>query len=93
MCACVGVCMCVCVGFIYYMYMNAYKYVYVYFYIHELLFSHPRLFCNPMDCSLPGSSVHGISQARVVEWVWVAMYLTRGSSQPREQTYVSCIDR
>ena len=28
-----------------------------------------RLFCNPMDCSPPGSSVHGISQARILEWV------------------------
>ena len=38
--------------------------------------------CNPMDCSLPGSSVHGISQARVLEWV--AVSFSRGSSQPRD---------
>ena len=37
--------------------------------------------CNPMDCSLPGYSVHGIFQARVVEWV--AISFSRGSSQPR----------
>ena len=36
--------------------------------------------CDPMDCSLPGSSVHGISQARILEWV--AMPASRGSSQP-----------
>ena len=36
---------------------------------------------NPMDCSLPGSSVHGISQARILEWV--AISFSRGSSQPR----------
>ena len=38
--------------------------------------------CDPMDCSLPGSSVHGIFQARVLEWVTVSFY--RGSSQPRD---------
>ena len=47
---------------------------------------------NPMDCSLPGSSVHGILQARILEWV--AMPSCRGSSLPRDQThltFVSCI--
>ena len=37
-------------------------------------------FCDPIDCSLPGSSVHGIFQARILEWV--AMSISRGSSQP-----------
>ena len=37
--------------------------------------------CDPMDCSLPGSSVHGIFQARILEWV--AISISRGSSQPR----------
>ena len=37
-----------------------------------------------MDCSLPGSSVHGISQERVLEWV--AISFSRGSSQPWDQT-------
>ena len=45
--------------------------------------------CNPMDCSLPGFSVHGIFQARVL--VWVAISFSRGSSWPRDQTQVSCI--
>ena len=45
--------------------------------------------CDPMDCSLPGSSDHGIFQARVLKWV--AMSFSRGSSRPRDQTYVSCI--
>ena len=45
--------------------------------------------CDPMDCSLPGSSVHGILQARILEWV--AISFSRGSSQPRDQTRVSCI--
>ena len=42
-----------------------------------------------MDCSLPGSSVLGILQARILEWV--AMPSSRGSSQPRDQTQVSHI--
>jgi len=40
--------------------------------------------CNPMDCNLPGSSVHRILQARILEWV--AMPSSRGSSQPRDRT-------
>ena len=44
---------------------------------------------NPINCSLPGSSVHGILQARLLEWV--AMPASRGSSQPGDQTQVSCI--
>ena len=48
-------------------------------------------FCDPMDCSLPGSSVHGICQARTLEWV--AISSTRGSSQPRDLTRVSSIGR
>ena len=43
--------------------------------------SRPTL-CIPMDCSPPGSSVHGISQARILEWV--AISSSRGSSQPRD---------
>ena len=50
--------------------------------------SYPTL-CNPMDCSLPGSSVHGILQARILEWI--AIPLSRGSSQPRDWTCVSYI--
>ena len=47
------------------------------------------ILCNPMDCSLLGSSVHGILQARILEWV--AIPFSRGSSQPRNQTQVSRI--
>ena len=42
---------------------------------------------DPMDCSLPGSSVHGILQARVLEWVAVPSF--RGSSRPRDRTCLS----
>ena len=44
---------------------------------------------RPMDCSLPGSSAHGIFQARILEWV--AISFSRGSSWPRNQTQVSRI--
>ena len=54
----------------------------------EIAQSCPTL-CDPMDCSLSGSSVHGIFQARVLEWI--AISLSRGSSQPRNQTRVSRI--
>ena len=45
--------------------------------------------CYPMDCSPPGSSVHGILQARILEWV--AISFSRGSSQPGDRTQVSRI--
>ena len=44
---------------------------------------------DPMDYSLPDSSVHGISQARMLEWV--AIFFSMGSSWPRDQTCISCI--
>ena len=53
------------------------------------LLSPVRLFFDPMGCSLPGSSVHGIFQARILEWV--AMPSSRGSSRARDRTQVSCI--
>ena len=45
--------------------------------------------CDPMDCRPPGSSVHGILQAGILEWI--AIPFSRGSSQPRDRTWVSCI--
>ena len=44
---------------------------------------------NPRDCSPPGSSVHGISQAQILEWVVISF--SRASSQPRDGTQVFCI--
>ena len=44
--------------------------------------------CHPMDCSLPTSSIHVILQARMLEWVAIPFF--RGSSWPRNQTWVSC---
>ena len=54
--------------------------------VHAQSFSH-GLFCDPMDCSLPGTSVCGILQARILEWV--AIPFSRGSSRPRDWTWVS----
>ena len=48
-------------------------------------------FVIPMNCCLPGYSVYGISQARILEWV--AISYSKGSSQPRSGTYISCISR
>ena len=56
----------------------------------KVLVAQPCLsLCNPMNCSPPGSSVHGIPQARILEWV--ATPFSRGSSWPRPRTWVSCI--
>ena len=62
-------------------------------YVCSVIQSCPTL-CNPIGCSLLGSSIHGILQARILDWV--AMTSSRGSSHPRDQTpisYVSCIGR
>ena len=50
---------------------------------------HPTL-CYPIDCSLPGSSVHGLFMARILEWA--AILSSRESSQPRDRTHVSHIE-
>ena len=46
---------------------------------------------NPLNCSLPGSSLHGILQARITEWV--AISFSWRSSQPRDWILISCIDK
>ena len=51
--------------------------------------SYTGLFCDPVDCSPPGSSVREISQARILEWV--AISSSRKSLQPRDWTWASCI--
>ena len=47
--------------------------------------------CNHTDHSLPASSVHGILQARILEWV--AISSSRGSPQPRDRTHIPCMGR
>ena len=56
--------------------------------LHLVSKSCPTL-CDPMDCNLPGSSIHGIFQARILRWV--AISFSRASSAPRDGTHVSCI--
>ena len=59
---------------------------------HRYLWMSARLcltLCDPMDCSPLGSSVHGILQARILQWV--AISSSRGSSWPRDQTHISCV--
>ena len=74
MCVYVCVCVCVCV---------TWKKV-------KLLLAQSCLtLWDPMNCSSPGSSVHGISQARILEWI--AIPFSRRSYQPRDQSWVSCI--
>ena len=63
------------------------------FLFHHLLVcaqSYPAL-CDPMDCSPSASSIHGILQARILEWVFI--FSSSGSSGPRDRTHVSCIGR
>ena len=56
----------------------------------EVLVTHScQTLCDPRDCTLSGSSVHGILQARILEWV--AISVSKGSIQPRDQIWVSCI--
>ena len=56
-----------------------------------LVLSHVCLFYDPMDCNPPASTVRGIFQARILEWV--AIFSSRGSSQLRDQTRISCVTR
>ena len=57
--------------------------------LHTKLFQKCSTLCDPMDCNRPGSSVHGILQARILEWV--PMPSSRGSSWSRSRTHVSCL--
>ena len=81
-------------GLLHYKIHSKYFIISIYYKIHSN-YSDNRLesiqttLCDPMDCSLPGSSVHGTFQARVLEWVAISFY--RGSSQPRDWTPVSHI--
>ena len=59
------------------------------YYMKELVTQSCLTLCDPVDCSLPGSSVLEILQTKILEWV--AIPFSRGSSQPRDQTQVSHI--
>ena len=71
-----------------------YKYIYIYIYIYLLLFSCYVMsdsFATTRTLALQAPSVHGISQARILKWV--AIFFSRGSSQFRDQTLISCIGK
>ena len=55
----------------------------------EVTQSCPTL-CDPLDCSLPGSSVHGILQARILEWVAISPTMMQNSAHPAKTLYLQC---
>ena len=57
--------------------------------MHAQLLQSCLTLCDPVDCSLPGSSVHGVLQARIPQWI--AMPSSSRFSRPRDQTHVSCL--
>ena len=59
------------------------------FIVIECMLGHVQLFATPMDCSSLSFSVHGISQARILEWV--AISSSRGSPLPKDWTWISCV--
>ena len=69
--------------------LGQYKYIYLFLESESEVAQSCPTPCDPMDCSPPGSSVHGISQARILEWV--AISFSRGFSRPRDWTRVSGI--
>ena len=73
----------------YYLYTYTPIYIGIYMKVKVLVAQSCPTLCDPMDCSLPGFAVHGILQARILEWV--AILFSRWSSRPRDRTWVSCI--
>ena len=65
--------------------------MHMYIHVRLLSFQLCPTFCDPMDCSLPGSSVHGVFWARILQSVDIPFY--RRSSPPRDRTQVACIGR
>ena len=59
--------------------------------VHAKSFQSCLILCNPMDCSPPGSSDHGIHQARMLEWVSIS--ISRGPSQPKESNLLLLLGR
>ena len=68
--------------------VSLFKYAYYHIWIKVLVAQLYLILCDPMDCSPSGFSVHGIFQARILEWVSISF--SRGSSQSKDQTWVSC---
>ena len=72
------------------MHIYAYIYIYIYTYVLELALvaQSCQILCDPTDYTSPGSSVHGILKERILEWV--AILLSRGFTQLRNQIQVTC---
>ena len=68
--------------------LKIHSYLNMLFFVVQSL-SHIGLFCDPMNCNPLDFSVHGIFQARILEWVVISF--SKGSSQPRDWTSVTCI--
>ena len=75
----------------YFIASNAPSFALVHACIHAKSLQSCPILCNAMDCSPPGSSVHGIPQTRIQDWV--AISFSMGSSQARDQTCISCLGR
>ena len=82
----IHICMCVFID----TYVYTHVYTQMYTHVCVLITQSCLTLCDPMNCSPPGSSVHGISQARKLELA--AISFSRGSSWPRDQIHVSFID-
>ena len=78
----------ICINVLKSMYIDIYKYTTIGVHVYSASQSCLTL-CNPMVCSLPGSSIHGILQARILEQV--AISYCKGSSQPKDRICISCI--
>ena len=78
-------------GFIYSLTMQSDATIFIFDFSALLSFSRSVVSncCDPMDCSPPSSSVRGVSQARILEWITTSS--SRGSSWPKGQNWVSCI--
>ena len=68
---------------------KAFIYLKIFVKVKLLVTQSPLTLCDPMDYSLSNSSVHGTLQTRILEWVVIPF--SRGSSQPRNRTWVSCV--
>ena len=76
----------------YYIFSNyILSFLFAYLFLFLVVAKSYQTLCDPRNCSPPGGSVHGISQARALEWV--AISCSRASSRPRDWSCVSCISR
>ena len=84
---------CICFRYTLVCYIQLYICIYICVHVHTRTKSLQSwmTFCDPVDCSPPGPSVHGVLQARILEWI--AISSSRGPSQLKDRTHVSCIGK